>query len=121
MDARPHPLTFRARQRLHSPPEFERVYKAGSRAGDALFGMNAIKNDLGFPRLGLSVGAKAVGNAVRRNRLRRLLRERFRHAQAHLPAVDVVFTARPGARAATAPAVLESIDRLLTQLTKRYR
>ena len=53
MDAVPRPFVFRSRHRLHSAPEFERVYKSGSRAGDALFGISALKNELGHARLGL--------------------------------------------------------------------
>ena len=39
---------------------------------------------MGFPRMGLSVGRKN-GNAVRRNRIRRLLRESFRLSQHEVP------------------------------------
>jgi len=120
MDASPRPLLFRSRQRLHSAPEFERVYKSGSRCGDQLFGASALKNDLGHARLGLSIGAKAVGNAVRRNRLRRLVREQFRLCQAELPALDIVITARPGARQAPAADVVHSVCRLLNQIRVRY-
>ncbi len=120
MDAKPRLLLFRSRQRLHSSPEFEFVYKSGTRSGDALFGIAAKRNALGYPRLGLSVGTKAVGNSVRRNRLRRVLREQFRLSQLHLPGVDIVITARPGARAAPPAAIVESVTRLLKQIRARY-
>ena len=119
MNAVQRPLAFRTRHRLRSAPEFERVYRQGIRAGDALFGISALKNDHGHARLGLSIGAKAVGNAVRRNRLRRVLREHFRQSQHELPAIDIVITARPGARAAANDVVAASIVRLLGQIRSR--
>lgn len=51
-------------------------------------------NGLDHPRLGLSVG-KRVGSAVRRNAVKRRIREAFRLLQHELPAgFDLVVTAR---------------------------
>jgi len=48
------------------------------------------------PRLGLAVSRK-VGNAVQRNRVKRVLREQFAGLAAGLePSADVVVIARPG-------------------------
>jgi ribonuclease P protein component len=47
--------------------------------------MYMVKNDFGYSRLGISVG-KSHGNAVVRNRLKRILREAFRQSLDRIPA-----------------------------------
>ena len=89
------------------------MYRQGKRAGDGLFAVNALANELGFARLGMSVSTRSVGNSVRRNRVRRLIRELFRERRVDLPAVDLVVTSRPGARDAARPALLTSLERLI--------
>jgi ribonuclease P protein component len=48
------------------------------------------------PRLGLVISRKAAGTAVERNRIKRLVRESFRHRQAELGGLDIVFIGRTG-------------------------
>jgi ribonuclease P protein component len=55
--------------------------------------------------------ARLVGNAVRRNRVKRLVRESFRRHQHVLPAVDIVVNARAGARTAESAAITESLEK----------
>jgi ribonuclease P protein component len=56
----------------------------------------ARRNTLGHPRLGVAIGRGAVPNAVARNRLKRAIRESFRHRQAYVGALDVVVWVRKG-------------------------
>jgi len=108
-----HPNRFRPCHRLRSAADFERVYRGGKRAGDGLFGVSALPNELGFARLGMSVSTRSVGNSVRRNRLRRIIREVFRERRQGLPAVDLVVTSRPGAKDAAHAAIVTSLGRLI--------
>lgn len=78
-------LTFRPRHRLTHARQFQSVYAPRvSRAAGPLV-VFALPNGRDHPRLGLSVGAR-VGTAVRRNQIKRLLRESFRELQHDLPA-----------------------------------
>ena len=76
--------------------EFERVFRDSLRSGDRLFTVLAARGQTEHPRLGLAISRKAVGNAVARNRIKRLVRESFRQHATRLPPVDVVVMARPG-------------------------
>ena len=82
---------------LRLPSEFSAVYEAKTRESRGPLTVYALPNELGHPRLGMSVGRK-VGTAVRRNRIRRLIRESFRLLQHDLPrgrGYDLVVVVRP--------------------------
>lgn len=53
-------------------------------------------NTLSHPRLGLIAAKKHLKLACQRNRLKRLIRESFRHSQHQLPAADIIVLSRPG-------------------------
>lgn len=57
----------------------------------------AIRNDRPNPRLGLVITKKNVSFAVQRNRIKRQLRDAFRHNTELLNKLDLVVLARKGA------------------------
>ncbi len=91
---KPPRLTFRQRQHLKLGRQFQRVYNLRASAATDVLIIYAAPNSLAFSRLGLSVGRKH-GNSVRRNRIKRLLRESFRLSpQSIPPGFDFVFVPR---------------------------
>jgi ribonuclease P protein component len=112
------PLSFPPARRLRTPGDFKRVYAAGRRIGHDFFSVTAQPNELERARLGMAVAVRAMGGAVERNRIRRLIRESFRLHQALVPALDIVIGVRPTARAAAAPELRASLERLWERLQR---
>jgi len=86
---------YRRRHRLSHDKAYQRVFSQGTRASKGPISVFVLGNGLDHPRLGLSIGRR-VGHAVKRNRLKRLIREAFRLHQDDFPlrGVDIVVTAR---------------------------
>ncbi len=109
--------------RLHQSREFQRVYKHGMRATGAWLTAVVLRQNVPKGvRLGVSV-SKDNGSAVRRNKIKRLLREAFRLERHALPPdIDVVLIPRPNDAHATLPELRAEVARLCQQaLEKRQR
>ena len=80
---------------IQSSREFEYVYRHGRRLHGQGFSLIVAENELGWNRLGISVGRK-TGKAVVRNRIKRIIRESFRlNRQCFPEGCDIVVTVRP--------------------------
>jgi ribonuclease P protein component len=110
---------FTPAQRLHNKSEFDRVYKDARRFADAMFAVFVRPNAGTSARLGLSIAARVIGNSVRRNLVKRLIRESFRHHQHLFPAVDIVVNGRGGARNADNKAIIRSLERHWQSVSKQ--
>ena len=87
--------TFPRTHRLTHEKQFDAVYAGKTRESRGPLTVFAIPNEVGHPRLGLSV-PRRVGTAPRRNRIKRLLREAFRLLRHDWPrGYDVVVNVRP--------------------------
>ena len=83
-----------------------------------MFAVHALPNTLMGARLGLSV-SKKVGTAVKRNGVRRRLKEIFRCSADDLPVgLDLVISARPAAADASFEELSDEFSRALQRLNK---
>jgi ribonuclease P protein component len=103
--------TFPPTRRLSGKLAFSAVFDAKVKEARGPLVIYAIPNNLPHARLGISV-SRRVGTAVKRNRIKRLLREAFRLAQRDLPAgYDFVIVVRPHESA-----ILADYQRILLSL-----
>lgn len=87
-------LRFPKTRRLSGSKAFDAVFAAKRSASNRLLVVYALANSLAYSRLGISV-SRRIGSAVRRNRIKRLIREAFRLERDQLPAgFDFVCVAR---------------------------
>lgn len=82
------------RYRLTSSTDFKRVRREGKSYAHPLAVLVACVNDQRITRFGFTAG-RTVGNAVIRNRAKRLMRETARGQMPIKPGWDVILIARP--------------------------
>jgi ribonuclease P protein component len=91
------PFTFSKDERLLNRRDFVNLNQGGKRYQTAHFSVILKHNGLGTTRLGV-IASKKIGNAVQRNRVKRLIREFFRlHKTRFPPSCDLVIAAKKGA------------------------
>jgi ribonuclease P protein component len=111
--------SFRPTQRLLTAADYRRVFDAPDfKTGRREFLVLARCNQGPTHRLGLAIAKKHVPTAVRRNLIKRLARENFRHMQDSIPRLDIVLLTRPSARDADRDALRESLQQLFLRVLR---
>jgi len=96
--------------------EFLRVYKKGKFYVGKYLVLYVLKNNLDINRLGITVTRK-IGKSVRRNRVKRLVRECYRYYEEKLgKGYDLVFMARESERLPEYKDILKEMKYLLKRL-----
>ena len=87
---------FGAERRLRRRGDFTKTFTGGVRLNARAVTLVVRPNGTNHPRLGLAVARRVAPRAVDRHRLKRQIRESFRHNVELLGGLDVVVLARPG-------------------------
>jgi ribonuclease P protein component len=105
---------MRKEERLTRNSDYVAVYNQGKVWTNNLIAMKARPNELGFNRYGVVVGKRISKKAVKRNRVKRLLREAIRLSPIK-QGWDLVIIARSEAAAADYQELEIAIRRLLSR------
>jgi ribonuclease P protein component len=103
-------VRFPREHRLTRRAEFERVLRQRSvRVASGAFVAIARPNAMSGARLGMIIGKRHLPRAVDRNRVKRAIRESFRHHRGDLAELDIVIQLQGRARGEDARAALGEI------------
>ncbi|MDR0218298.1 MAG: ribonuclease P protein component [Enterobacteriaceae bacterium] len=105
-------LAFPRELRLLTPEHFTYVFQQPQRASSAEITILGRLNELGHPRIGLTIAKKNVKRAHERNRIKRLARESFRLNQHNLPSMDFVILVRKGVASLDNRELTEALGKL---------
>lgn len=114
----PQHRRFRCSSRLNRPAQFNQVFRSSCRSVDNYLVVIARQNRQKFARLGLAIPGKRLKRATCRNRLKRLVRESFRHHQDTLEGLDIVVTTSKNLKQFSNNAIFRSLEKHWQQVSK---
>lgn len=110
---------FPRQVRLLNAGDYQSVFNdTSSKVFAGEFLLLARKHD-SHAKLGLIVSKKTDKRAVGRNRIKRVVRDSFRHHQEVLNGLDIIFLARQGIRDVDNPELHKRLDKAWKQLAKK--
>ena len=106
-------LPMKQKYRLRRNSDFQRVRQIGKSYASPTLVLAFLRNELDHNRYGFVV-SKRLGKAVRRNKIKRQMREIIRLEMSHIkPGFDLVFIARVPSSKASYQEIMQSISKLL--------
>jgi ribonuclease P protein component len=110
--------TFDKSARLRKRSEFTKLALSGKKLGSPHFLIITSDSLLSCARVGITV-SKKVGNAVTRNRIKRLIREFFRNNRGMFSLADHNIIARSGASHLDYTAVCQELANALSRIGRK--
>ena len=105
---------------IRASSDFQQVYRQGKRYEGVLMTAFLLPNNLSHHRFGVTASRKALGNAVHRNRAKRLLKETFHLRRSSvntlLERYDWVINAKRRLPALKVTAAIEEFERLISRV-----
>ena len=112
--------SFRKNQRIKKPAEFQQVYKNRQWGNTECFTFNVLAVE-STSQLGVTVSKKVSKLAVRRNHIKRLVKEYYRLHQSELKSAKLVITAKSAAKNKDNTELRNELDQLWNKLMKWQR
>ncbi|MEA2079792.1 MAG: ribonuclease P protein component [Pseudomonadota bacterium] len=110
-------MRFPRQARLTEPAEFKRVFDhCRCKASNRWMTVLAVPNDAVTSRLGLVISRKTARQAVARNRIKRQVRESFRHWRVPLGNLDIVVIGRSGIALQSNRVLAQALEKIWVRL-----
>lgn len=107
---------------INSNKDFVKTYKKGKFTANRMIAVYFIPNRSPYNRIGITT-SKKIGNAVQRNRARRIIRAAYRKTEKLFPiGYDIIFVARPDINIVKSTSVEKFIkQRVLKEMNKPFK
>jgi ribonuclease P protein component len=112
-------FSLRRKEKIKKSADYIRVYQKGLKKETPHYKVVILANNLPCSRIGITV-SKKIGGSVKRNHVKRRIREYFRLHKTLLPvSSDIVLTAKPGATLLKYAEIATEFNRLFSAEPKR--
>lgn len=117
------PVTTRSCQfprsnRITKPAEYREIFKSSRRYTESNLVILTRRNRAETARIGLAISNRWVNGSASRNRIKRLVRESFRHEKTRLMGFDIVVLARGDLQGLDNKQLTRSLERLWSNLER---
>jgi ribonuclease P protein component len=110
------------KERIRKQKDFSLLYRKGNRFNGRYISLIYLPNDLNFSRLAAIASIKNVGNAVKRNKVRRWIRTLFRrNKEALKTSLDIIAIANKGIHKASWKMVHDEYLKAITNINIKSR